>query len=146
MLENDDTGAQTEQHQKRMMGEIAKLIAGSNGALDPADYDRTVKTLLGAGSEPVITKKPEGAWTHVVTGRRLAVKPNPVPAAPGPGIRYKRRPSARPPSRSFAAERGACPASPPTRVAAVGVSGVIALTRAVVEGRRSLPALSARPV
>ena len=38
VLENDASGAQTEKHQKRMMGEIAKLTAGSNGALDPADY------------------------------------------------------------------------------------------------------------
>ncbi|MCB1426247.1 MAG: ABC transporter substrate-binding protein, partial [Notoacmeibacter sp.] len=42
VLENDATGAQTEKHQKRMMREIAKLTAGSNGALDPADYERTV--------------------------------------------------------------------------------------------------------
>ena len=35
VLENDQTGAQTENHQKRMMGEIAKLTAGSNGALSP---------------------------------------------------------------------------------------------------------------
>ncbi len=67
VLEFDETGAQTEAHQKRMMGEIAKLTAGSNGALDPADYERTVKTLLGAGETPVITKAPEGAWTHAVT-------------------------------------------------------------------------------
>jgi NitT/TauT family transport system substrate-binding protein len=67
VLENDETGAQTEEHQKRMMGEIAKLTAGSNGALDPADYERTVETLLSAGSEPVITKAPEGAWSHAVT-------------------------------------------------------------------------------
>ncbi|MFK7941382.1 MAG: ABC transporter substrate-binding protein [Paracoccaceae bacterium] len=71
VLENDETGAQTEKHQKRMMGEIAKLTAGSNGALDPADYDRTVKTLLDGGSDPVITKAPEGAWTHVITDKAL---------------------------------------------------------------------------
>jgi len=67
VLEYDETGAQTEAHQKRMMGEIAKLTAGSDGTLDPADYARTVRTLLGAGSEPVITKEPEGAWSHAVT-------------------------------------------------------------------------------
>jgi NitT/TauT family transport system substrate-binding protein len=71
VLDNDETGAQTEAHQKRMMGEIAKLTAGSNGALDPADYERTVATLLSAGSEPVITKAPEGAWTHVVSDAAL---------------------------------------------------------------------------
>jgi NitT/TauT family transport system substrate-binding protein len=67
VLEYDETGAQTEAHQKRMMGEIAKLTAGSNGTLDPADYERTVATLLSAGETPVITKAPEGAWTHAVT-------------------------------------------------------------------------------
>src|SRR5690606_28460340 len=41
VIDNDETGAQTLEVQARMMGEIAKLTAGSNGALDPADYDRT---------------------------------------------------------------------------------------------------------
>lgn len=71
VLENDATGAQTEKHQKRMMGEIAKLTAGSSGALDPADYERTVQTLLKGGSDPVITKAPEGAWTHAITDAAL---------------------------------------------------------------------------
>ncbi|MFM2357060.1 MAG: hypothetical protein RLZZ528_2796 [Pseudomonadota bacterium] len=71
VLENDETGAQTENHQKRMMGEIAKLTAGSNGALDPADYERTVATLLAGGSDPVISKAPEGAWTHQITDKAL---------------------------------------------------------------------------
>ncbi|TLP44319.1 ABC transporter substrate-binding protein [Cohaesibacter sp. CAU 1516] len=71
VLEYDETGAQTEKHQKRMMGEVAKLTAGSNGALDPADYERTVKTLMSGGSSPVITKMPEGAWTHVITDAAL---------------------------------------------------------------------------
>src|SRR5690606_18809361 len=66
VLDYDETGAQTEKHQKRMMGEIAKLTAGSNGALDPEDYQRTVDTLLAGGSDPVITRQPEGAWTHAV--------------------------------------------------------------------------------
>lgn len=71
VLEYDETGAQTEKHQKRMMGEVAKLTAGSNGALDPADYERTVATLLAGGSDPVITKAPEGAWTHAITDAAL---------------------------------------------------------------------------
>ena len=71
VLENDASGAQTEKHQKRMMGEVAKLTAGSNGALDEADYQRTVKTLLGGGSDPVITKEPTGAWTHEITDAAL---------------------------------------------------------------------------
>ena len=71
VLENDATGAQTEKHQKRMMGEIAKRTAGSNGALDEADYQRTVDTLMKGGSDPVITKAPEGAWTSVITDKAL---------------------------------------------------------------------------
>ncbi|MBW4709781.1 ABC transporter substrate-binding protein [Roseobacter sp. YSTF-M11] len=71
VLDNDASGAQTEKHQKRMMGEIAKLTAGSNGALDPADYERTVASLLAGGSDPVITKAPEGAWTHAITDKAL---------------------------------------------------------------------------
>ncbi len=71
VLENDATGAQTEMHQKRMMGEIAKLTAGSDGSLVEADYKRTVATLLKGGSDPVITKEPEGAWTHMITDKAL---------------------------------------------------------------------------
>ncbi len=66
VLDNDTTGAQTEKHQKRMMGEIAKLVKGSKkgtGYLDPAAAEKTVAILLSAQSTPVITKKPEGAWT-----------------------------------------------------------------------------------
>ncbi len=67
VLDNDASGAQKEAHQKRMMGEINKLTTGSTGKLDPADFDRTVATLMGAGGEqPVITKVPTGAWTHAV--------------------------------------------------------------------------------
>ncbi len=71
VLENDDTGAQTEKHQRRMMGEISKLTAGG-GKLDPADYERTVSTLLGGGSDPVISKAPEGAWTHTIWDASMA--------------------------------------------------------------------------
>ncbi len=71
VLDYDETGAQTETHQVRMMGEIAKLTAGSNGALAEADYARTVASLLSGGSDPVITKEPEGAWTHEITDAAL---------------------------------------------------------------------------
>ena len=71
VLDNDMTGAQTEEHQKRMMGEVAKLTAGSDGTLDPADYERTVQTLLAGGSDPVISGAPEGAWTHAITDAAL---------------------------------------------------------------------------
>ncbi|MEL7091584.1 MAG: ABC transporter substrate-binding protein [Pseudomonadota bacterium] len=71
VLDYDETGAQTEAHQVRMMGEIAKLTAGSNGALVEADYQRTVDSLLAGGSDPVITTQPEGAWTHAITDKAL---------------------------------------------------------------------------
>jgi NitT/TauT family transport system substrate-binding protein len=69
VLDNDETGAQTEAHQKVMMQEIAKLIGNNpkgTGYLDEAAFNNTVKTLMSGGSDPVITKMPEGAWTHDV--------------------------------------------------------------------------------
>ena len=73
VLENDETGAQTLEHQVYMVSEVAKLTAGSDGTLDPADYDQTVKTLLSSVSaeNPAITKEPEGAWTHDITDEAL---------------------------------------------------------------------------
>jgi len=71
VIDNDATGAQTIEHQTRMMGEIAKLTAGSNGTLDEADYQRTVEALMTGGSDPVISKAPEGAWTHQITDKAL---------------------------------------------------------------------------
>ena len=56
---------QTEKHQRRMMGEINKLTA-NGGKLNVDDYQRTVDTLLGSDSDPVINKEPVGAWTHKV--------------------------------------------------------------------------------
>ena len=71
VLEYDETGAQSEEHQKRMVREIALLTEGSDGSLDAADYRRTVDTLLAGGSDPVISAEPEGAWTSVVTDQAL---------------------------------------------------------------------------
>jgi NitT/TauT family transport system substrate-binding protein len=76
VLEYDDTGAQTEEHQVRMMSEVAKLLNTSGkgiGYLDPAAFDRTVDVLLGSESSPVITKKPEGAYSHVVFDKASAM-------------------------------------------------------------------------
>ncbi|MEP1932446.1 MAG: ABC transporter substrate-binding protein [Roseibium sp.] len=69
VLENDASGAQTEKHQVRMVGEIVKLVDGSDGTLDMKSFDRTVKSLLKGGSAPVITKFPEGATSTVVTDK-----------------------------------------------------------------------------
>ena len=69
ILENDDTGAQTEKHQRRMMREISKLVGNQPqgiGYLIPADYRRTVDVLMSSDSDPVISKKPKGAWSHII--------------------------------------------------------------------------------
>jgi NitT/TauT family transport system substrate-binding protein len=66
ILATDTTGSKTEKDQKRMMGEIGKLLDPGTGELDPKDYDRTVGILMSGKSDPVITKKPVGAWTHAV--------------------------------------------------------------------------------
>ncbi|MCZ4261827.1 ABC transporter substrate-binding protein [Limimaricola sp. G21655-S1] len=71
VLDYDETGAQTEAHQVRMMGEIAKLTEGSDGSLDETAYQRTVDTLLAGGSDPVISAVPEGAFTHEITDAAL---------------------------------------------------------------------------
>ena len=74
VIDNDTSGAQTLEHQKYMMREVAKLTAGSNGALDPADFKETVATLLAAVSKenPAITKEPDaGAYTTAITDKAL---------------------------------------------------------------------------
>ncbi|MDI9348869.1 MAG: ABC transporter substrate-binding protein [Candidatus Symbiobacter sp.] len=71
VLANDSSGAQTAGHQTTMMTEVNKLTEGSNGKLDKADYDRTVKILMGGGSDPVISKQPVGATTNVVIDKAL---------------------------------------------------------------------------
>jgi NitT/TauT family transport system substrate-binding protein len=74
VVDADQTGLQTIEHQTYMMGEVAKLTAGSTGALDPADFEQTVASLLSAVSaeNPAITKAPEGmAWTHAITDAAL---------------------------------------------------------------------------
>ncbi len=76
VLENDTTGAQTERHQKRMLGEIVKLLGDPGpklGELAPADYERTVDILLSSKSTPVISKRPTGAWTHDVWNKAMGM-------------------------------------------------------------------------
>ena len=76
VLDNDETGAQTEAHQAKMMQEIAKLIGNNpkgTGYLDEAAFNNTVKTLMSGGSDPVITKEPEGAWTHDVIDKAMGM-------------------------------------------------------------------------
>ena len=61
-----DNGGQDENHQKRMMGEVAKLIDTPDGKLIPEAYDRTAKALL---DQKIITKEPEGAYTTEITDK-----------------------------------------------------------------------------
>ena len=71
VVDNDDSGSQTVDANTIQMGEIAKLTAGSDGALSEADFDRTVSSLMTGGSDPVITIMPKGAWTHAITDKAL---------------------------------------------------------------------------
>ena len=59
-----ENGGQDENHQKRMMGEVAKLIGEPDAKLIPAAYERTAKALL---DQKIITKEPTGAWTSEIT-------------------------------------------------------------------------------
>jgi len=68
VLENDESGAQTEAHQKFMMGEVAKLIDNADGKLIPAAYERTAKALL---DQKIITKEPSGAYTTAITDKAI---------------------------------------------------------------------------
>ncbi|WDR07176.1 ABC transporter substrate-binding protein [Devosia rhodophyticola] len=64
VLDNDESGAQTIEHQTYMMEEVAKLVDASDPALNAAAYDRTEKALL---DQKIIEKKPEGAFTTAIT-------------------------------------------------------------------------------
>jgi NitT/TauT family transport system substrate-binding protein len=69
IVDNDPAGVAVYKIQLRQMKEIAKLVGTGGkgvGYLDPAEFDQTVNILLTGGSTPIITKKPEGAWTHSV--------------------------------------------------------------------------------
>lgn len=63
-----ENGGQDDNHQKRMMGEVAKLIDNADGILVEAAYERTAKALL---DQKIITKEPTGAWTHEITDEAL---------------------------------------------------------------------------
>ncbi|SFJ33014.1 ABC transporter substrate-binding protein [Aerobium aerolatum] len=59
-----DNGGQDENHQVRMMTEVAKLIDKPDAKLIPAAYERTAKALL---DQKIIEKAPEGAYTTEIT-------------------------------------------------------------------------------
>jgi NitT/TauT family transport system substrate-binding protein len=64
VVDMDDTGAATLEHQLYMVGEVSKLVDAADPALDMATYDRTVQALL---DQAIIKAAPEGAYTTVVT-------------------------------------------------------------------------------
>lgn len=71
-----DKNART--HQRRMLDEIIRLLPRDDepsGYIAPDDFERTVSVLLVGGSNPVITTRPKGGYTHAVwqraTGRQL---------------------------------------------------------------------------
>ena len=55
---------QDENHQVRMMGEVAKLIGEPDAKLPVDAYERTAQALLDQG---IIEKEPSGAWTSDIT-------------------------------------------------------------------------------
>jgi len=59
-----ENGGQDENHQKRMMGEVAKLVDNADGKLIAAAYDRTAKALL---DQKIISKPAEGGYTTEIT-------------------------------------------------------------------------------
>ena len=62
-------------HQQRMLMEVARLVPSNRhaiGYLEPAAYERTVNVLLSAPTDPVIRRRPEGAWTHDIWNTALA--------------------------------------------------------------------------
>ena len=61
-----DNGGQDENHQKRMMGEAAKLIGEPDAKLIEAAYERTAQALL---DQKIIEKEPSGAWTADITDK-----------------------------------------------------------------------------
>jgi NitT/TauT family transport system substrate-binding protein len=64
VVDMDETGAATLEHQLYMVGEVSKLVDAADPALDMATYDRTVQALL---DQAIIKATPEGAYTTVVT-------------------------------------------------------------------------------
>jgi NitT/TauT family transport system substrate-binding protein len=63
-----DNGGQDENHQKRMMGEVAKLIDNADGKLIVDAYERTAKALL---DQKIISKPAEGAYTTAITDKAI---------------------------------------------------------------------------
>ena len=67
IMEQAPKGATTIDHQRYMLENVGDLLRTESWRLDPADYDRTVNILLKFHSHPIITQKPDQAWTHQIT-------------------------------------------------------------------------------
>ena len=63
-----ENGGQDENHQKRMMGEVAKLIDNADGKLIEAAYKRTADALV---AQKIIAKEPSGAFTTTITDKAI---------------------------------------------------------------------------
>jgi NitT/TauT family transport system substrate-binding protein len=75
LLRHGAADASDPRQAERMLREVAKLVANKShglGYLEPAAYERTVDVLFSAASDPVIRKRPEGAWTHEIWDRAFA--------------------------------------------------------------------------
>jgi NitT/TauT family transport system substrate-binding protein len=69
VLANDTAGVLDAAHQTHMMKSVAELLGTDKakaGYLNEADYKRTVDVLMSDKTDPVITKQPVGAYSHVV--------------------------------------------------------------------------------
>lgn len=67
VLEQMPQASRNAEHQQHMMAEVVKLLPKRRlGFLYPAAYTRTVLVLRSSDSEPIISRKPEHAWTHEI--------------------------------------------------------------------------------
>jgi NitT/TauT family transport system substrate-binding protein len=76
VVDSDPAGVAVLKVQTRQLKEIAKLIGKPEnglGWLDPAAFDRTVAVLMAGTVDPIITKKPENAWTHDIYDKAKAI-------------------------------------------------------------------------
>jgi NitT/TauT family transport system substrate-binding protein len=64
VVDSDDSGGATLDHQKYMVSEVSKLIDANDPKLDVTVYERTIKALL---DQKILTKQPEGAYTTAIT-------------------------------------------------------------------------------
>lgn len=77
VMSYDTAGVLDAAHQTKMMASIAPLLTDGkdkNGYLDPAAYQRTVSVLMEDKTDPVITKQPDGAYTHKIYDAAYGIK------------------------------------------------------------------------